>query len=225
MAAPVTGRLSERIRSLCRLALVPTGLEISGPFADWPQCPLAWGPWPAPGHDRAWFHPRCKSGPRRSSTEVNTPTLGHMARGHQDTSAISRARYGPAAGHPSDSDHGAGPLCRLASVPTGLVAPPLVREKVVPGHIPAALSNSHASAAHSRSGRRAGSQSHDSIMRSYTEMLDSEPPILADKDFTRARDDTSPRYVTGSASDPPEPGRILEGDPLSVTATKKIFGA
>ena len=55
-------------------------------------------------------------------------------------------------------------------------------------------------------------------------MLDSEPPILADKDFARARDDTSPRYVTGSASDPPEPGRILEDEPLSVTATKKIFG-
>ena len=56
-------------------------------------------------------------------------------------------------------------------------------------------------------------------------MLDSELTTYADKDSTRARDNTSPRYVTGSVPDSPEPGRILEDEPLSVTATKKIFGA
>ena len=56
-------------------------------------------------------------------------------------------------------------------------------------------------------------------------MLDSEPTIHADKDSTRARDYTSPRYVIGSVPDSPESGRILGGGPLSVTATKKIFGA
>ena len=153
------------------------------------------------------------------------PTLGHMARGHSDAIANGRAKHGPAAGHPGDSDQGRAHACPLASVPTGLVAPPLVWEKAVLGLIPTALSNSHASAAHSRSGRRAGSQSHDSIMRSYTEMLDCESTIHADKDSTRARDYTSPRSVTGSVPDSPEPGRILEDEPLSVTATKKIFGA
>ena len=56
-------------------------------------------------------------------------------------------------------------------------------------------------------------------------MSDGEPTIHADKDFTPAQNHSSPRYVTGSVPDSPEQGRILEGEPLSVTATKKIFGA
>ena len=159
--------------SRLRRSLPPDGYRSgSGLFADiglgahwpgdigslcrhWPLCPLAWGPRPAPGHDRAWFHPRCKSGPRRSSTEVNTPTLGHMARGHSDATASRCAKYGPAAGHPSDSDQGRAHACPLASVPTGLVASPLIWEKAVLGLIPTALSNSHASVARPRGGRRA----------------------------------------------------------------------
>ena len=74
---PPDSRL-ERSRSLCRLASVPTGLEISGLFADWPQCPLAWRPRAAPGHDRAWFHPRCSLGldtSRRKSTRRSKTTF------------------------------------------------------------------------------------------------------------------------------------------------------
>ena len=52
-------------------------------------------------------------------------------------------------------------------------------------------------------------------------MSDGKPTIHADKDSTRSQNYTLPRYVTGSVPDSPEPGRILEGEPLSVTATKK----
>ena len=78
-----------------------------------------------------------------------------MARGHSDAIASRRAKYGPAAGHPSDSDQGRAHACPLASVPTGLVAFPLIWEKAVLGLIPTALSNSHASVARPRGGRRA----------------------------------------------------------------------
>ena len=83
------------------------------------------------------------------------PTLGHMARGHSDATANGRAKHGPAAGHPGDSDQGRAHACPLAPVPTGLLASPLVREKAVLGLIPTALSNSHASVARPRGGRRA----------------------------------------------------------------------
>ena len=106
----------ERSRSLCRLAPVPTGLEISGLFADWPQCPLAWRPQAAPGHDRAWFYPRCSLGldtSRRKSTRPNWDTWLEVIRG---LFATSRAEHGPAAEYPGDSDQD-GP-----SLPTGLSA-------------------------------------------------------------------------------------------------------
>ena len=105
--------------SLPTLALVPTGLEISGPFADWPQCPLAWGPRPAPGHDRAWFHPRCSPGLdalRRKSTcplwdtwlEVTRmlPPAAAPSTGRQPDSRVTQIRGGPTLAHL--------PQCQLA---------------------------------------------------------------------------------------------------------------
>ena len=108
----------------------------------------------------------------------------------------------------------------LALVPTGLVASPLVREKVVPGHLPTALSNSHAAVAHPRGGRRA----RLALPRFY---LDSGVVML--ENVTRRVKLPTPA-VTHSvliphpprpALDLSGPGRILEDEPLSVTATKK----
>ena len=60
-------------------------------------------------------------------------------------------------------------------------------------------------------------------------MSDDKSTIHADKESTRSQNYTLPWYVTGSVvdsvPDSPRQGRILEGKPLSVTATKKIFGA
>ena len=115
---PPDSRL-ERSRSLCRLAPVPTGLEISGLFADWPQCPLAWRPRAAPGHDRAWFHPRCSLGldtSRRKSTRPNWDTWLEVIWGYPPPAAPSMGRRQ----NTRVTRIRVGPLCRLASVPTGL---------------------------------------------------------------------------------------------------------
>ena len=56
-------------------------------------------------------------------------------------------------------------------------------------------------------------------------MSDDKSTTRADKKATRSYNYTLPRYASGSVPDSPRPGRILEGEPLPVTATKKIFGA
>ena len=120
MAAPVTGRLSERIRSLCRLALVPTGLEISGPFADiglsahWPGDP---GPLPdmtVPGFTHG-VSPGVDALRRKSTRplwdtwlEVTRmlPPAAAPSTGRQPDSRVTQIRGGPTLAHL--------PLCQLA---------------------------------------------------------------------------------------------------------------
>ena len=159
--------------SRLRRSLPPDGYRSgSGLFADiglgahwpgdigslcrhWPLCPLAWGPRPAPGHDRAWFYPRCSPGLdalRRKSTRPLWDTWLEVTRMLPPAAA-------PSTGRQPDSRvtqiRGRAHACPPASVPTGLVASPLIWEKAVLGFIPTALSNSHASVAHPRGGRRA----------------------------------------------------------------------
>ena len=125
----------------------------SGPdlFVDWPQCPLAWryrvslptglsahwpgDPWPLPDMTVPGSYPWCSLGldtSRRKSTRPNWdtwleviwvhPPLAAPSMGWWQDTRVTRIRVGP--------------LCRLASVPTGLVASTLVWEKAVPGTYP-----------------------------------------------------------------------------------------
>ena len=123
--------------SRLRRSLPPDGYRSgSGLFADigldahwpgdigslcrhWPLCPLAWGPRPAPGLDRAWFYPRCSPGLdalRRKSTRPLWDTWLEVTRmllpaaapstGRQPDSRVTQIRGGPTLAHL--------PLCQLA---------------------------------------------------------------------------------------------------------------
>ena len=86
--------------------------DIGSLCRHWPLCPLAWGPRPAPGHDRAWFHPRCSPGLdalRRKSTrplwdtwlEVTRmlPPTAAPSTGRRLDTRVTRIRDGPTLAH------------------------------------------------------------------------------------------------------------------------------
>ena len=127
LAAPATGLTTGAVQ-----VSLPTGLS-----AHWPGDLGPLQDMTVPG-----TYPRCSLGlctSCRKSTRPNwdtwleviralpLPAAPSMARGQRRSTRVTRIRVGP--------------LCPLASVPTGLVASTLIWEKAVPGHIPTVLSN------------------------------------------------------------------------------------